>query len=158
MVRCLFLLPLRRQQCPLCVAGWCAEAVAEDVIQVFHMMGNLHLFLVFKLLLISAVVAPDTLDLLILLTWYTTLSCLRSLDHLANATTTHLSALGQPPRPGVVQLLLLVLSYLLLASPADPYSLAMQNFEALFAVGVGVEVVVAVVVLVVGPWRGLLRC
>ena len=66
-------------------------------------------FLVFKLLLISAVVAPDTLDLLILLTWYTTLSCLRSLDHLAHVTTTHLSALGQPPRQGVVQLLLLVL-------------------------------------------------
>jgi hypothetical protein len=66
-------------------------------------------FLVFKLLLISAVVAPDTLDLLILLTWYTLLSCLRSLDHLAHATTTHLSALGQPPRPGVVQLLFLVL-------------------------------------------------
>lgn len=66
-------------------------------------------FLVFKLLLISAVVAPDTLDLLILLSWYTTLSCLRSLDNLAHATTTHLSALGQPPRPGVVHLLLLVL-------------------------------------------------
>ncbi len=66
-------------------------------------------FLVFKLLLISAVVAPDTLDLLILLTWYTTLSCLRSLDHLAHSTTTHLSALGQPPQAGVVHLLLLVL-------------------------------------------------
>jgi hypothetical protein len=66
-------------------------------------------FLIFKLLLISAVVAPDTLDLLILLTWYTTLSCLRSLDHLAHATTTHLAALGQPPRPGAVQLLFLVL-------------------------------------------------
>lgn len=66
-------------------------------------------FLVFKLLLISAVVAPDTLDLLILLTWYTTLSCLRSLDHLAHGTTTHLSALGQPPKAGVVKLLTLVL-------------------------------------------------
>lgn len=66
-------------------------------------------FLVFKLLLISAVVAPDTLDLLILLTWYTTLSCLRSLDHLAHATTTHLSALGQPPKAGVLKLLILVL-------------------------------------------------
>ena len=31
-------------------------------------------FLVFKLLLISAVVAPDTLDLLILLSWYTLLN------------------------------------------------------------------------------------
>ena len=66
-------------------------------------------FLVFKLLLISAVVAPDTLDLLILLTWYTTLSCLRSLNHLANERTTHLNTLGQPPRPGVLHLLLLVL-------------------------------------------------
>ena len=62
-------------------------------------------FLVFKLLLISAVVSPDTFDLLILLTWYTTMSCLRSLDHLAHSTTMHLLALGQPPRKGVVQLL-----------------------------------------------------
>lgn len=67
-------------------------------------------FLVFKLLLISAVVAPDTLDLLILLTWYTWLSCLRSLDHLAHTTTTHLAALGHPPRTGAVQLLFLVLA------------------------------------------------
>ncbi|KAG7347068.1 ring finger domain containing protein [Nitzschia inconspicua] len=66
-------------------------------------------FLVFKLLLISAVVAPDTLDLLILLTWYTWLSCLRSLDHLAHTTTTHLVALGHSPRNGAVQLLFLVL-------------------------------------------------
>ena len=66
-------------------------------------------FLVFKLLLISAVVAPDTLDLLILLTWYTWLSCLRSLDHLAYTTTTHLAALGQAPSVGAVQLLFLVL-------------------------------------------------
>lgn len=66
-------------------------------------------FLVFKLLLISAVVAPDTLDLLILLTWYTWLSCLRSLDHLAFTTTTHLAALGHSPRAGAVQLLFLVL-------------------------------------------------
>ena len=66
-------------------------------------------FLVFKLLLISAVVAPDTFDLLILLTWYTTLSCLRSLNHLANERTTHLNSLGQPPRSGVLNLLLLVL-------------------------------------------------
>lgn len=66
-------------------------------------------FLVFKLLLISAVVAPDTLDLLILLTWYTWLSCLRSLDHLAHTTTTHLAALGHSPRNGAVKLLFLVL-------------------------------------------------
>ena len=73
-------------------------------------------FLVFKLLLISAVVAPDTLDLLILLTWYTLLTCLRSLDHLAHATTTHLSYLGHPPRPGVVHLLSLVLVCNILAA------------------------------------------
>jgi hypothetical protein len=66
-------------------------------------------FLVFKLLLISAVVAPDTLDLLILLTWYTMLSFLRSLAGLAAATTAHTSQSGQPPRRGVLSLLMLVL-------------------------------------------------
>jgi hypothetical protein len=66
-------------------------------------------FLVFKLLLISAVVAPDTLDLLILLSWYTLLSFLRSLAHLAAATTSHTTQSGQAPRSGVLQLLLLVL-------------------------------------------------
>ena len=65
-------------------------------------------FLVFKLLLVSAVVAPDTFDLLILLTWYTLLSFLRSLAGLASATTAHTSQSGQPPRPGVLQLLSLV--------------------------------------------------
>jgi hypothetical protein len=44
-------------------------------------------FLLFKLLLISAVVAPDTLDLLILLSWYTLLSFLRSLALLCSAAT-----------------------------------------------------------------------
>ena len=44
-------------------------------------------FLVFKLLLISAVVAPDTLDLLILLSWYTVLSFLRSLAALCAQQT-----------------------------------------------------------------------
>jgi len=39
-------------------------------------------FLIFKLLLISAVVTPDTLDVLILLSWYTVLSFLRSLASL----------------------------------------------------------------------------
>lgn len=66
-------------------------------------------FLVFKLLLISAVVAPDTLDLLILLSWYTLLSFLRSLAHLAAATTAHTSQSGLPPRRGVLHLLLTVL-------------------------------------------------
>jgi len=66
-------------------------------------------FLVFKLLLISAVVAPDTLDLLILLSWYTLLSFLRSLAGLAAATTAHTSQSGQAPRQGVFSLLILVL-------------------------------------------------
>ena len=66
-------------------------------------------FLVFKLLLISAVVAPDTLDLLILLSWYTLFSFLRSLAALASATTSHTSLAGQPPKPGVLHLLILIL-------------------------------------------------
>ena len=66
-------------------------------------------FLVFKLLLISAVVTPDTLDLLILLSWYTLLSFLRSLAHLAAATTSHTTQSGQPPQAGVLQLLVVVL-------------------------------------------------
>ena len=66
-------------------------------------------FLVFKLLLVSAVVAPDTLDLLILLSWYTLLSFLRSLAGLSAATTAHTSQSGQPPRPGVLSLLILIL-------------------------------------------------
>lgn len=66
-------------------------------------------FLVFKFLLISAVVAPDTLDLIILLSWYTLLSFLRSLSHLSNGTTRHTIQSGQPPRPGVLILLIAVL-------------------------------------------------
>jgi hypothetical protein len=67
-------------------------------------------FLIFKLLLISAVLAPDTLDLMILVTWFTLLGCLRSLDHLAHSTNIHLVAMGQPPRKGIVQLLFWVLA------------------------------------------------
>jgi len=66
-------------------------------------------FLIFKLLLISAVVEPDTLDLLILLSWYTLLSFLRSLSYLAACTTNHTSQAGLSPRRGVSRLLLLVL-------------------------------------------------
>ena len=73
-------------------------------------------FLVFKLLLISAVVAPDTLDLLILLSWYTLLSFLRSLAFLCASTTQHTSQSGQAPRPGVLQLLSVVLVCNLLAA------------------------------------------
>lgn len=67
-------------------------------------------FLIFKLLLISAVLTPDTLDLMILVTWFTLLGCLRSLDHLAHSTNIHLTAIGQPPKKGIVQLLLWVLA------------------------------------------------
>lgn len=47
--------------------------------------------LVFKLLLISAVVAPDTVDLFILLSWYTLLSFLRSLVVLCAQSNTRAS-------------------------------------------------------------------
>jgi len=67
-------------------------------------------FLIFKLLLISAVLAPDTLDLMILVTWFTLLGCLRSVDHLAHSTNTHLTTMGQPPKKGVVQILCWVFS------------------------------------------------
>ncbi len=66
-------------------------------------------FLIFKLLLISAVLTPDALDLMILVTWFTLLGCLRSLDHLAHSTNTHLTAMGQRPENGIVQLLCWVL-------------------------------------------------
>lgn len=66
-------------------------------------------FLVFKLLLISAVVAPDTLDLLILLSWYTLLSFLRSLAGLCEEQIRHTAQSGQAPRSGVVQLLIGIL-------------------------------------------------
>lgn len=66
-------------------------------------------YLLFKLLLISAVVEPDTLDLLILLSWYTLLSFLKSLSFLAGVTTAHAAASGQMPHKGVFNLLLIVL-------------------------------------------------
>ena len=73
-------------------------------------------FLIFKLLLISAVLTPDALDLMILVTWFTLLGCLRSLDHLAHSTNIHLAAVGQHPRKGIVQLLVWVLSCDILAA------------------------------------------
>ena len=66
-------------------------------------------YLLFKLLLVSAVVEPDTLDLLILLSWYTLLSFLRSLAHLAGTATSHAAQSGSPPVPGVLRLLVVVL-------------------------------------------------
>jgi len=68
-------------------------------------------YLLFKLLLVSAVVEPGTLDLLILLSWYTLLSFLKSLSYLAGVTTAHASASGQSPQRGVLKLLLVVLIF-----------------------------------------------
>ena len=77
----------------------------------FHRSGRERLggYLMFKLLLISAVVEPDSLDLLILSSWYTLLSFLRSLSHLCGATISHTAQSGQPPRVGVCYLLTLLL-------------------------------------------------
>jgi Ring finger domain/CUE domain len=66
-------------------------------------------FLVFKLLLLSAVVTPDTLDLLILLSWFTALAFLRSLVALSAQQNDAAQAAGQMPAPGVLRLLLAVL-------------------------------------------------
>lgn len=66
-------------------------------------------YLLFKLLLIAAVVEPDTLDLLILLSWYTLLSFLRSLAHLAGYSITSAAQSGRPPRPGALRLLVAVM-------------------------------------------------
>ena len=67
-------------------------------------------YLLFKLLLISAVVEPDTLDLLILLSWYTLLGSLRSLSSVAGSAAAHSAQSGRPPPPGVLRLLLAVLA------------------------------------------------
>jgi len=67
-------------------------------------------YLLFKLLLVSAVVEPDTLDLLILLSWYTLLSFLRSLTHLAGTATSHAAQAGSAPSRGVLRLLVAVLA------------------------------------------------
>jgi hypothetical protein len=88
-----------------CVADWFLGGTSHASAGRERLGG----FLLFKLLLISAVVGPDTLDLLILLSWYTLLSFLRSLAHLCAATTQHTIQSGQPPRAGVLQLLVAVL-------------------------------------------------
>jgi hypothetical protein len=65
-------------------------------------------YLLFKLLLISSVLDPDTEDLLILFAWYLILSFLRSLAHLAGATTQHAAQSGLSPRQGALRLLIVV--------------------------------------------------
>ncbi|KAL7541602.1 hypothetical protein ACHAXR_011055 [Thalassiosira sp. AJA248-18] len=67
-------------------------------------------FLLFKLLLISAVLEPDSADLFILLSWYTLLSFLRSLSHLAGSSASHSSQSGEPPSPGALRLLIFVMA------------------------------------------------
>jgi hypothetical protein len=66
-------------------------------------------YLLFKLLLITAVVEPDTLDLLILLNWFTLLAFMRSLSFQAGSTIAHTSASGLPPHKGVLSLLVVLL-------------------------------------------------
>lgn len=66
-------------------------------------------YLLFKLLLITAVVEPDTLDLLILLNWFTLLAFMRSLSFQAGTTIAHTSASGLPPHKGVLSLLSVLL-------------------------------------------------
>jgi CUE domain len=67
-------------------------------------------YLLFKFLLISAMVAPDTFDLLILLSWYTVLSFLRSLASLCiQQIDTCRLLLHSVPQVGVLQLLCTVL-------------------------------------------------
>lgn len=66
-------------------------------------------FLLFKLLLISAVLEPDSIDLFILILWYAVVSFLRSLSHVAGTTTNHATHSGAPPSGSALRLLLLVL-------------------------------------------------
>jgi hypothetical protein len=65
--------------------------------------------LLFKLTLIAVVLEPDRIDLFILFVWYTIISLLKCLSHLAGSTATHASQSGEPPRVGVLRLLCLVL-------------------------------------------------
>ncbi|KAL7467645.1 hypothetical protein ACHAXS_007885 [Conticribra weissflogii] len=67
-------------------------------------------FLLFKLLLVAAVIEPDTLDLLILLSWYTLLSFLRSLGSLAGSSIHAATQSGQNPPLGAFRLLIAVLA------------------------------------------------
>jgi len=67
-------------------------------------------FLIFKYLLVAAVLKPsDMVDSLILLSWYTLIGFFRSLAHLASSSTSHSIQSGQPPKAGVLNLLMAVL-------------------------------------------------
>lgn len=67
------------------------------------------IYLIFKLLLISSVVAQDHLDWLILLSWYTCLQFLRSLVSLCSQAIANARGAGQIPRSGVWKLLVTIL-------------------------------------------------
>jgi hypothetical protein len=75
-------------------------------------------FLLIKMLLVSAIVSPDTLDWMILLSWYTLLSFLRSLSRTCSNVTQRTGMLSwtHPPPSGVWQLLLVVLACDILAA------------------------------------------
>lgn len=92
-------------------ASLMSVGVGTSALDRLHRSGRERLggYLLFKLLLITAVVEPDVLDLLILLTWYTLLAFLRSLSYLAGITTSHTAASGQSPHRGVLKLLVVVL-------------------------------------------------
>mmetsp|Transcript_25625 Transcript_25625/g.51336 ORF Transcript_25625/g.51336 Transcript_25625/m.51336 type:complete len:1008 (-) Transcript_25625:198-3221(-) len=66
-------------------------------------------YLLFKLLLVSSVIQPDTLDLLILSSWYTLLSFLRSLGSMAGSSINTAVQSGRSPQAGALRLLLVVL-------------------------------------------------
>eukprot|EP00804_Cyclotella_cryptica_P017153 CCRYP_003373-RA/>CCRYP_003373-RA protein AED:0.01 eAED:0.01 QI:93/1/1/1/1/1/2/132/1013 len=87
------------------------EAIAADQTRRQRRVGRERLlgYLLFKVLLIAAVVEPDTLDLFVLLLWFSVLSFLRSLSHVAGSTIDHAAHSGQHPRLGALLLLLLVL-------------------------------------------------
>ena len=67
-------------------------------------------FLLFKSLIITSIVEPDnSIDLFILLLWYTLISFMRSCSHMAGATAIHASQSGEPPTKGGLHLLVLIL-------------------------------------------------
>ncbi|GKY91851.1 hypothetical protein MPSEU_000156700 [Mayamaea pseudoterrestris] len=96
--------------------------------------GGVAGYLLFKMLLMSAIVSPDILDLLILLGWYTLLAFLRSLAHQCHLATVQLQQQQTTVQPavggvngnsnssttmlrmGILQLLLLILVSDLLAA------------------------------------------
>jgi Ring finger domain len=87
--------------------GGRTDASADETRRPRERVGG---FLIFKFLLISAMVAPDTFDVLILLSWYTALSFLRSLAALCAQHTERARLLQRRPVSGALQLLALVLS------------------------------------------------